>query len=274
MMYSVVLLCTLESWFVGICSSIIGAIFVVFFLFFFFRPKIEIGKEIAIRDDKTLELCVKNKSMCTLVNIRAYLKEVKVENNADENERKIPLKVDDRAFLCSRFKKENESELGFFTKEPIQEIPSRLRLIVSSQHSISGLTAVTTRDFVSSNARQGSFQKGLFIPKGSDYARVYSQRCLQKGKITFWLLSIAVIGSTIAFGIFTSHVWWHIIACFAILASCSLLIMLFMYCHAQAKVSAFSSRLIFQEMNLLQITFNKIASNQLRTEEVEGTEVK
>ncbi len=152
----------------GVLSSVIGALIVLFVLFYFFRPRIKIYNEIAIDEDGKLVFCFRNKSIAPCINVKVAVKVVEEEENANETEYIIELEDATYPYMSGRWSKKKDLELGVVTMKAKEEYSSHLRIFISAQHAISGIVSVTTRDFNTDNARKGDFVKGRFVPKESD----------------------------------------------------------------------------------------------------------
>ena len=260
MTHLTILLCIMTTFWVGLASSVVGAIFVVFFLFYLFRPRFRVLKEIAINDEGKLMFCFKNKSLFPCINIHVTVKQVKEHDNADESEAPLDLEDSKEAYMKGRFAQENESEIGVVTKNAVHSIPAHLRLIISAQHAVSGICAVNVHDFVANDAQDGKFEKGLFIPKGNDYGRIYTRKQLGATKITSWILAVVIVAFTILFGILWSASWIQTAICF-ILLMCTFGIALLLWLNfVQARVNAFSSQRI-NKINLLMLALEQKKSN-------------
>ena len=126
-------------------ASAIGSFGVIFILFWLIRPRICIKKNYIVQPDGALTFCFRGYTLFKSVNVRIQVKAV-TESGTDETEGNIALVDDYVASLSGILGKENDRTIGVHTKEPIKSIPKHLRVIVSAQHSVSGITAVTTRD--------------------------------------------------------------------------------------------------------------------------------
>lgn len=251
-----ILLCSMETWFVGIASSIIGAVLVVFLLFFMFRPRIRIKEEIAIDKDKKLMFCFSNRSICPCVNVQASVKVVQEHDNADETEYKIDLEDAVSPYMSGYWSKEKDSEVGVVTEKTKQELPSHLRLIVTAQHAVSGIISVTTKDFGTDDAKEGTFEKGLFIPKGSDYGCTYIRKRLKERTIVVWTSTILVILFAAIFKLCLPTTWLQTLFCFIVLTSIAILSILLWLIQILIRANAFSSNKI-NKINLLMLAFGK-----------------
>ena len=268
---STVLLCSMETWMIGIASSVIGAILGIFLLFLLVRPRIKIIDKIAIDEDNKLMFCFKNRSICPCINVQASVKVVKKHGNDDETEYKIDLEDSYSPFMSGRWSKEKDAEVGVVTEKTKEELPTNLRLIVTAQHAVSGIISVTTKDFVSNDAQKGTFEKGLFIPARSDYARVYTREHLKAKRIVGWVTTVLVALLTLLYGIYQAENWVHVAICFVILTCFSSLMILLWSSHVQSRVNAFSSRGISHSINLLMIALEQQRPNlQRNTEDIEA----
>lgn len=257
----------------GVLASVIGAITVLFILFFIFRPRIKVCKDIAIDENGKLMFCFCNRSIAPCINVQVAVKVVNEHDNADETEYKIELEDSTTPYMSGRWSKKKDAEVGVITKNTKEELPSHLRIIISAQHAISGIVSVTTQDFLSNSAKEGSFEKGLFIPKESDYARVCSREHLKAKKIANWICAIAIALITIVYGLFFAETWQSIIVCFVLLSCFAGLWIIFWSIHVQSRINAFSSRNISHKINLLMVAIRKDIPNIKREiEDVEPAE--
>lgn len=257
----------------GVLSSVIGAITVLFILFFIFRPRIKVHKEIVVDEDRKLMFCFSNKSIAPCINVQVALKVVTEHDNADETESKIDLEDSTSPYMSGRWSKKKDSEVAVVTQKTKEELPSHLRIIISAQHAVSGIVSVTTQDFFAESAKDGTFEKGLYIPKGSDYARVCSREHLKSKKIASWICAACISIITLAYGLFFAETWQAIIVCFILLSCFSTLIIIFWSIHVQSRINAFSSRSIFHKINLMMVAIGKEFPKIKRDiEDIEPTE--
>ncbi len=126
-------------------ASAVGSFAVIFILFWLVRPRIAIDDRYKIRDNGTLTFIFRNKSIFNVVNVNVRIKAV-FEEGEDETEGNIYLEDNYVACMRSCFRKDNDNVIGVHTKNALTPIPKHLRVIVSAQHSVSGITAVATRD--------------------------------------------------------------------------------------------------------------------------------
>lgn len=257
MLITMIILCNLTTFGVGVLSSVIGAIIVVFLLFFLLRPRMKVNDKIAIDSNKKLIFCFKNRSISPCINVHVLIKQVKELGNADESEYNFELEDDDAPYMSGCLSKENDNELGVITRHEVSEIPAHLRMIISAQHAISGITSVTTKDFFAQNAQEGTFEKGLFIPKGSDYARVYTRQHLRLKKIVSWISGSLIVLLTALYGVLFAETWQQVALSFILLTCFTGIIILFWQSHVQARANAFSSRGLSKSIHLMMIAFGK-----------------
>lgn len=240
----------------GLLTSILGSVIVVFLLFLFFRPRIKIRKEIALDENGKMMFCFKNVSLFPCFNIKVAVAVVDEENNADEDEATISLVRDYGAYAVGRLGKENDSEIGVIAKDAITPIPLHLRIIISAQHAISGLTSVTTRDFLASDAKMGKFEKGIFVPKESTYGKVYTRAKIKSIKILGWCLGIFMVIFVVLFGFWGMKSWLQLFELVGLLFLLWSVIILLLYVRVQSRVNAYSSD-AKKTFNFLSIAFNR-----------------
>lgn len=257
MKLSTILLCNMANLGIGVLASVIGAIMVVFILFYVFRPRIKIDKEVAIDQEGKLMFCFRNKSIFPCINVHVYVKTVTEHDNADETEYKIRLDDDTSPYMSGCLSREKDTEVAVVTDEKISPVPPHLRMVVSAQHALSGVISVTTQDFVSHNAMKGSFEHGVFVPEGTDYARMYVRNKFKALRIMSWISLGLVILMTTLFGIFVSQAWLDIVLCFIILSAFFILILLLCLNFIQYRANAFSSKKISRGMRFLMVAFGK-----------------
>ena len=68
------------------------------------------------------------------------------KHGEDETEGNIHLEDNFVACMRGYCGKENDNVIGVHTKDALVPVPKHLRVIISAQHSVSGITAVSTRD--------------------------------------------------------------------------------------------------------------------------------
>ena len=259
----------------GLLTSVLGSLIVVIILFVFFRPRIRVRKEIAIDENGRMTFCFRNASLSSCFNINVAVAVVDEKNNEDENEATITLERNYGAYIAGRFGQENDSEICVNAADSIKPIPPHLRIIISAQHAISGLTSVTTRDFVASDAKKGKFEKGIFVPEESTYGQVYTRDKIKKINKFGWVFGIFVIIATILFHHFIANVWTETLLCLGILLILWFLIGLLLYVRVLSRVNAFSPAQK-KTFNFLSIAIGRHEnSNKGRdVEDVVPTEVK
>lgn len=258
MMLTMIMLCELTTFWIGVLSSVAGAIFGVFLLFIVFRPRIEIKSEIAFDEDGQLMFCFKNRSLFPCVNVHAAVKAVNEHDNDDETEYKIELEDNTSPYMSGRFSKEKDSEVGVVTRETRDKLPSHLRLIVTAQHSVSGIISVYTKDFESNDAKEGTFEKGLFVPKNCDYAQMYMRNHLKQIRIVSWICGFTILVLTALYWIFLAETWLKAIECYAFLLCFFGIILLCWQNYVQSRATAFSSRrMISRKVRLMIIELSK-----------------
>lgn len=245
-----------SNFFWGLLASILGSIIVVFLLFFFFHPRIKVRKEIALIEDGRMMFCFKNISLSSCFNISVAVADVDEDNNADETEAYIPLERNYRAYVKGCIGKGNDSEISVFAKDAITPIPSHLRIIISAQHAVSGLTSVTTHDFVASDAKRGIFEKGIFVPEGSTYAKVYTRAKIRIIQNIGRYLGVIAIIAVILFGCFWMKSWIELLALGGKLFILWSAIISLLYIRVLSRANAFSSD-IKKTFNFLSIAFNR-----------------
>lgn len=267
-----ILLCDTYSFWIGLASSMAGSILVVFLLFFFFRPRFKVNKEIAIDKQGKLGFCFKTKSLFPCINIHVTVNKVKEHANADESEASMNLEYDNEALMKGCFGKENESELGVYTKDPIDKIPQHIRIVISAQHAVSGIFAATTHNFVASDAKGGRFEKGIFVPNGSSYAQEYIRMHLKKQRITFWICIGIIVPLTILYAICISASVVNIALCFIILFSFTSICLILWHIYVLARADAFSSKM-FHKFNLLMLALGNKKNGSGEVEDADIEEV-
>lgn len=266
MIIETILLCDISSFWISLASSIAGSILVIFLLFFFFRPRFKVNKEIVIDKDGKLGFCFKTRSIFPCINIHVTVNKVKEHANDDESEAPMTLQYDTEALMKGCFGKENESELGMFTKDPIEIIPQHIRIVISAQHAVSGIFAATTHNFVASDAKRGRFEKGIFVPDGSSYAQEYIRMHLKRQRIAFWVCLGIIILLTILYAILMSASIVNTVLCFIILYGFATICLILWHIYVLARADAFSSKM-FHKINLLLLALYKKADNNEGTED-------
>lgn len=216
--------------------------------------------------------CFGNRSIFPSVNVQASVKAVLEHDNADETEYKISLEDSVSPYMSGRWSKEKDTELGVVTKQTKNELPSHLRLIVTAQHAASGIISVTTKDFGTDDAKEGTFEKGLFIPNGSDYGCTYIRERIKERYFIIWPCVIMLILIS-AITIFVLHApWWVTLISIITLVGVELLLVLLWMCQILVRANAFSSRKM-NKINLLMIALGKINPQTARAvEDIEADE--
>ena len=223
------------------------------------HPRIKVKKEIALNEDGRMMFCFKNISLFPSFNINVTVAVVEEKNNADEKESTIALVRNYGAYVVGLFGKENDSEICVMAKDAITPIPSRLRIIISAQHAVSGLTSVTTHDFVASDAKRGKFEKGMFVPEASTYGQVYARDKIKKiNKIGLGFGIISIL-APILYYYFIAEEMKETLLFGGIILILGILIVLLLYARVLARVNAFSSD-YKKTFNFLSIAINRHAN--------------
>ena len=265
-----ILLCSMLSLWIGILTSVLGSLVVVFLLFIIFRPRFIVRDEIAITKDGKLIFCFKNKSIFPCMNIRVSVKRIREAANADEMEDELKLAHTDIAYMSGRWGKENDSEIGVYSAKAEDPIEPHLRIVISAQHAVSGLSGVAIHNYVASDAKKGKFEKGLFVPKGSNYARVYIRQHLKIFRRVFWTSVVLVAIMTVLFGVFVSSNWIYICFCYMLLNIFAFMCLTIWHCYIQTRANAFSSMSFAQTINLMMLA---IKQGEAKIPEAEDTEL-
>lgn len=207
-------------------------------------------------DDGRMMFCFKNVSLSSCFNINVAVADVDEDNNADETEAYIPLERNFRANVEGCLGKENDSEISVFAKDVITPVPSHLRIIISAQHSVSGLTSVTVHDYAASDAKRGKFEKGIFVPRESTYGQVYTRNEIKKINKFGWGTSVMMLIATFLYGFYWMNSLLDLLMFIGILVILWVVIILLLYVRVQSRVNAFSSA-PKKTFNFLSIAINR-----------------
>lgn len=179
----------------SVLSSMLAAIITLFLFFRLFRPRVFVAPTIACFKEKNKEqkfqILIKNKGIFEVNDVKICMEGTFDMPNGDIKSFSIIEKPIHILSLKGVFHNSNLNEECYTFSIPSKDaiMPMKLILTVLSQHSVSSIVAGRRFEFTQVDYKEGSYEKGLFIPKGLTYKQVLCRDSLLCMK---WIFTISI----------------------------------------------------------------------------------